>query len=221
MKRRILLLEDDQLLRETIVDFLEDRYTIIAVANGLEALEAHFNETFDLYLIDINVPQLNGIDFLQYLREKEDRVPAIFISSYNDLETIKKSFRVGADDYLKKPFAIEELDCRIEAVLRRYYAKSHTVEIGNRCQYDLFQRVLLCNGEAIYLPSKVMRLLELLIRNANRCTTNEEIIEALWHPSEEYSIGSIRIYLNTLRKYLGKESIKNVKGEGYILILNR
>ncbi len=217
MKRRILLIEDDRLLAETLEDLLEE-YELITAQDGLEALELHFQNSFDLYLIDINLPKLKGSDFLEHLRQKGDTVPAIFLTSNTNIETIKHCFKIGADDYIKKPFDIEELLCRIEAVLRRYYGNKPHFVLSKECIYDFHLRQLICNNKAIYLPPKVIKLLELLIRNANRCTCNEEIMETLWHPSQECSIGAIRIYINMIRKYIGKERVKNIKGNGYILL---
>ncbi len=217
MRRKVLLLEDDELLGETIEELLEDRFEVVRIANGLEALDTHFKETFDLYILDINVPKLNGKEFLRYLREKGDKIPAIFITSYQDIDTLKEAFAIGADDYIKKPFDIDELLCRIEAVLGRYNNFSDTIPLGRDCYYDAKRRLLIKNNQKIFLPLKTLKLLELLIKNRGRCTTIEEIVNHLWHPSEEPSIGAIRIYINRIRKLIGKESIKNIKGEGYIL----
>ncbi len=220
MKRKILLLEDDILLAQTLIDILEDSYSIEHAKNGLEALEKNFNKNYDLYLLDINVPRLGGDEFLRHLREKGDTTPAIFITSYNTIEKLKEGFAIGADDYIKKPFDTDELLCRIEAVLKRYFNIKDYIELSNECRYDFGARTLYKKGSPIYLPPKILKLLELLIKNHERCTTNEEIINHLWHPSEEYSTGSIRIYINKIRNVIGKEKIINVKGEGYILMLN-
>ncbi|MRI58137.1 MAG: DNA-binding response regulator [Epsilonproteobacteria bacterium] len=218
-RRKVLLLEDDELLSETIEELLHDKYEIVRVSNGLEALDAHFGETFDLYILDINVPKLNGKEFLRYLREKGDDIPAIFITSYTDKETLKEAYEAGADDYIKKPFDIDELLYRIEAILHRYNNTEDLIHLTDDCVYDTKQRAIIRNGEKIILPVKTFKLLELLIKNQGKCTTIDEIINHLWHPSEEPSIGSIRIYINRIRKLIGKEKIKNIKGEGYILDL--
>ena len=219
-RRKVLLLEDDELLSETIEELLQDRYDVIRVANGLEALDTHFKETFDLYILDINVPKLDGKEFLRFLREKGDDIPAIFITSYQDLGTLKEAFEIGADDYIKKPFDIDELLYRIEAVLHRYNNTHDTIALAQNCLYDTQQRTIIFDGQKIQLPVKTRKLLELLIKNKGRCTTIDEIVNHLWHPSEEPSIGSIRIYINRIRKLIGKDKIKNVKGEGYILQLD-
>ena len=216
-RRKVLLLEDDELLSETIEELLEDKYEVVRVKNGLEALDAHFRDVFDLYILDINVPKLDGKEFLRYLREKGDDIPAIFITSYTDKETLKEAYEVGADDYIKKPFDIDELLYRIEAILHRYNNTEDLIHLTDDCVYDTKQRAIIRNGEKIILPIKTLKLLELLIKNRGKCTTIDEIINHLWHPSEEPSIGSIRIYINRIRKLIGKEKITNIKGEGYIL----
>ncbi len=219
MKRKILIVEDDPLLSDTLQDILEE-YEVVTAFDGLEALELHFRHNFDLYIIDINLPKLKGSDFLEYLRQKGDQVPAIFLTSAKDIETIKRCFAIGADDYIKKPFDVEEFLCRIEAVIRRYHGRGKIFKFFDECYYDFGQRELIYHGQKVYLAPKMIKLLELLIRNANHCTTNEEIIDTLWHPSEEPSIGAIRVYINKLRSYIGKDRIKNIKGAGYLLIDN-
>ena len=114
MKKRILLLEDDYELGETLKELLESHdYEVDLVENGDDAVDASYDNSYDLYVFDINVPDINGLDLLKSLREADDKTPAIFISALVDLNSITKGFEVGADDYIKKPFFPEELLIRL------------------------------------------------------------------------------------------------------------
>ncbi|MDP1784659.1 MAG: response regulator, partial [Sulfuricurvum sp.] len=117
MSTNILLLEDDLLFGESIQDFLEEEgYVVTLCRNGHEALEVTYAAKFDLYLLDINVPLMNGLSLLGLLRKAEDQTPALFLTSHSDMETLTQAYENGADDYLKKPFDIQELTVRIRAL---------------------------------------------------------------------------------------------------------
>lgn len=113
---KILLLEDDPLLSVTLVSLLESEgFSVTLASDGEEALSFSYEQSFDLYLLDINVPLLNGIDFLTLLRESGDKTPAFFLSAMKDIKTISKAFESSCDDYIKKPFDFDELLVRIKA----------------------------------------------------------------------------------------------------------
>ena len=120
MSYKLLILEDNMLLLQTLEDFLSEySYVCTLVKSGKEALEACYQNSFDLYLVDVKVPDMNGFEFLQALRHSGDRTPAIFITSLNDQESVRKGFLIGGDDYIKKPFDLRELLLRIKAILAR------------------------------------------------------------------------------------------------------
>lgn len=120
MSYKLLILEDNALLLNTLEDFLsENDYTCVLVQNGKEALKRCYEEKFDLYLLDVKVPEMNGFDFLRELRASGDRTPAIFVTSLNDQESLTQGFTLGGDDYIKKPFDLGELLLRIRAILTR------------------------------------------------------------------------------------------------------
>ena len=120
MSSKLLLLEDDLLFGETLTDLLEDAgYEVFHFLNGQDALDATFNAKFDVYLLDINVPLIDGVSLLSELRAANDTTPAIFLTSHKDLEMIIQGFSSGGDDYLIKPFDYDELLWRLEALLKR------------------------------------------------------------------------------------------------------
>lgn len=217
MSIKILLLEDDLLLGESIVDFLEEEgYRVVLCRNGQEALDATYQDHFDLYLLDINVPLIDGLSLLKELRAAKDITPAIYLTSHQEIEKLSKAFEIGADDYLKKPFDAEELLIRIRAILRRNENKNRCY-VGELC-LDQQHKSLRIGENHIVLSQKEYLLMELLILNAGEIVTKEMIIHTLWNPSESVSEGAIRVYINRLKQEIGAQRIVNVRGMGYRLV---
>lgn len=213
---RILLLEDDQLFRESLEDFLCDEgFTVDTVSNGEDALEKNYNKNYDLYLLDINVPKLNGLDLLKELRQSGDTTPSIFLTSYKDKETLQQGFLNGADDYLKKPVDLDELLLRIKSLLKRTGKVIQDINLNNNLIYNPTNKRLLKDNIDLQVPSKIIDLLELCLENRDQIINKEMIVNKLWSASQEYSEGAIRVYVNNLKKILGKDSIVNIKGIGY------
>ena len=213
---KILLLEDDKLLSETLEDFLtEEHFDVDLAYDGEEVLELNYENNYDIYLLDINVPKLNGLELLKQLREIGDDTPTIYLTSYKDKDTLKEGFLSGADDYLIKPIDTEELILRIHSLLKRSGKKMQNVTISDTIIYNPINKRLIENNQDLNLPIKVITLFELCLENRGSIMTKEMIVDRLWCVNEEYSEGSIRVYINTLKKILGKESISNIKGIGY------
>lgn len=212
----ILLLEDDKLFASTLEDFLQDEGYCIHIANDSdECLTLNYKNKYDLYIFDINVPKLNGLDLLSQLRNCEDNTPTIFLTSYKDKETLHTAFKKGCDDYLTKPVDLEELSLRIQAVLKRNNKLFENIKLGETFIFNAFSRRLYENGKDINLTAKVIDLLELFIENRKQIVTKDMIINRLWDMNQYYSDGAIRVYINNLKKILGKNSINNIKGIGY------
>lgn len=213
---KILLLEDDELFAQTIEDFLEEEgYDIDIASDGEKALELNYNKNYDLYILDINVPKINGLELLKELRQSGDTTAAIYLTSYKDKETLENGFSCGCDDYLKKPVDLDELLLRVKSVLRRCGKQSSLIELKNNLSFDPKSKRVFKNNEDLNLPVKVISLFELCLENKETIITKEMIISKLWSTSEGYSEGSIRVYINNLKKLVGKENIKNIKGVGY------
>ncbi len=218
MSSKILLLEDDTLLGETLVDLLEEEnYSICYCTNGQEVLELTFKERFDLYLLDINVPFISGIDLLKELRNAADKTPTIFLTSHKEKEMICEGFLSGADDYIQKPFDSNELLLRIKAVLKRTKGDENEC-IGSLC-HDKKRKRIFYKNEELDLSVKEYQLLALFIKNVNQVVTKEMILEELWHNSEDMSDGAIRVYINRLKHFLDDAMIENIRGLGYRLVL--
>lgn len=214
MPNRLLLLEDDRLFGETLVDFLEgEGYEVVHFLSAQPAIdEVYENDGFDLYLLDVNVPDLNGFDLLKQLRESGDTTPAIYITSARDKEALAEGFHSGADDYMKKPIDLDELLLRIEAQLRRRQQGEKT-EVGEYL-FDMQRLVLYKGGEPVQIPKKLAELLSLLLRNRGEVVGTEEILHELYG-DESPGTGVLRVYINKLKQLFGKESIRNIRGVGY------
>ncbi len=213
----ILLLEDDLLLGETLEDLLdEEGYTLSWCKNGQEALDASFNDKFDLYLFDINVPLINGLTLLSELRGADDKTPAIYLTSHQEKSVMKEGFDSGADDYIKKPFDSDELLLRIQALLRRTQQRVSAC-VGVLC-IDPDRFVIYENDEELTLSKKEYSLLALLIESEGKTVSKEMIIDALWPHNASVSDGSIRVLINRLKQELSTAEIQNVRGIGYRLV---
>ncbi|MBU0925419.1 response regulator transcription factor [bacterium] len=213
---KILLLEDDELFASTVEDFLSDEGFDVDIAiDGEECLELNFKKNYDLYIFDINVPKINGLDLLEQLRQSEDNTPTIFLTSYKDKDTLHDAFLKGCDDYLKKPVDLDELILRIKALLKRNKKQFEIIKLSDTLTFNPSNKRAYENEVDLNLPVKVLDLLELFLENKGEIVTKNMIISKLWTTEEEYSEGSIRVYINQIKKLLGKEAILNIKGIGY------
>jgi DNA-binding response OmpR family regulator len=213
---KILLLEDDELFASTVEDFLSDEGFDVDIAiDGEECLELNFKKNYDLYIFDINVPKINGLDLLEQLRQSEDNTPTIFLTSYKDKDTLHDAFLKGCDDYLKKPVDLDELILRIKALLKRNKKQFEIIKLSDTLTFNPSNKRAYENEVDLNLPIKVLDLLELFLENKGEIVTKNMIISKLWTTEEEYSEGSIRVYINQIKKLLGKEAILNIKGIGY------
>jgi len=215
MTATILLLEDDEVLGETMVDLLEGKsFRVVHVVTGEEALEATFDTPFDLLILDVNVPGLGGFELLKSLREAGVTTPAIFITARTDIASLARGFEVGADDYLKKPFDFDELLIRIEALLRKaFYSYADEIEVGD-FRFHIGKNELYRRAEYIPLPPAELRLVRELFSQRGQTVVKESLLETL-SDGGEASEGALRVHIARLRK-IGLP-ILTVKGTGYRL----
>jgi len=215
-KRQILLLEDDKLFAHSLIDFLEElNFNIDFVCDGEEALNSIYDNHYDLYLFDINVPKIDGIALLETLRDSGITTPTIFLTSYRDDKSLNRCFGSGGDDYLRKPFKLNELMLRINAILKRTSRVDNIVKFASNYYFDFDNREVYYNQEKIKFPLKVIQLLEFVIENSNKTVTTNDIIRVLWSDSQEHSEGALRLYISKVRQIVGKDKILNIKKVGY------
>ncbi len=218
---KILLLEDDTLLNEIIEEFLEDlNYEYVSTSDGQEALEAIYEEHFDLLLLDVNVPSLNGFDLLKNLKENKIDIPSIFITSLHSSKDMEKGFNSGADDYIKKPFHLSELELRINNIKRlRQIDTSGIIHLNEEVSYNYDTKFVSLNEVETHLSKTETKIFEYFIKNKNRTISIEEISLNNWIYDEVPTATTIRTYIKNLRKILGKDSITTIKAIGYKLNL--
>ena len=212
---KILLLEDDEVLAETLCELLESEdFDVVHVTDGEMALDVTFKSAFDLFLLDVNVPQLNGFELLKALREADDTTPAIFITSLNDIASLSKGFEVGADDYIKKPFDFDELLVRIKALMRKsYHGHASVVKVAN-FSFDIEKDELYKDGKFVKLSPYEHHIVKLFFKNLDQTLIKEHILEELGE-GKEMSEGALRVHIAKLRK-IGLD-ITTIKGIGYRL----
>lgn len=218
MKKRLLLLEDDTNLNETVYEFLESKgYEVMAVFDGEEAEEAMFEHHFDLFLLDVNVPSLNGFDLLSKVRKEGNTTPAIFLTSLNAIENVEEGYESGCDDYVRKPFALKELLFRIESILKRefFHSPKSTLSLSESVVFDTNTNTLLVDNQPVQLQKKEAILLKLFLQKPNEIITHAFIMSHVWEYEEEGSDDALRTYIKNLRKIIGKDRIVNLKKLGY------
>jgi DNA-binding response OmpR family regulator len=215
---RILLMEDDANLNETVTEFLEEEgYKVVSVYDGEEAQEKLYESKYDLLLLDINVPGIDGLQLLKESREAGVQAPAIYITSMDSVDDLERGFESGCDDYIRKPFALKELKIRVETLLKRsfYHGKKDLIKIDENTEYDSKNNELLIAGETVSLGHKEAQLLKLFMKHQGEVLSHERIFSHLWSYEEEPSDSALRTYIKNLRKLIGKERIVSIKKQGY------
>ncbi|MDO9304342.1 MAG: response regulator transcription factor [Sulfuricurvum sp.] len=218
IKAKLLLLEDDPNLSESVSEYLNEQgYDVVCVYDASSAEDTLYEQKFDLLLLDVNVPNGNGFSLLKNSRAEGNSTPAIFLTSRNAMDDVEEGFASGADDYLRKPFALKELLLRIQTILKRsfYHPISESIDLGDGITYDTINQVLKINGVEQNLQLKEHKLLKLFLQHKGELLIHEVIMEHLWDFDETPSDGSLRTYIKTLRKLLGGERIVSHKRLGY------
>jgi len=223
---RILLAEDDSNLGLLLKNYLTAKnYETSLYVNGVQALNGFQTRSFDLCVLDIMMPEMDGLTLAREIRKQNPEMPVIFLTAKNQQEDILEGFRSGADDYITKPFSMEELILRIEAILRRTSViavakKEESYSIGHY-NFDPLKQILAFKGHEIKLTTKESELLELLCRNENMILERNFALKAIWTDDNYFNARSMDVYISRLRKYLNKDAsvkIVNVHGRGYKLI---
>jgi len=214
---KILLLEDEYSLRVSVEEFLSDiGYEVDGFMDGLEAYDAVYDRSYDLLLLDVNVPSLSGFELLKKLREDDVKIPAIFLTSMTEMDDLKEGYKRGCCDYIRKPFDLEELELRIDQALASHLQNdSSIIELQEGLIYDLKKSKLTNNGQEIVLRKTEKELLEVLIKNKNSIVSTQMFQDEVW--GEYVEPATIRVQLNNLKKKLPDEIIQNRRGLGYII----
>jgi len=214
---KILLLEDDDTLGGLIREHLSCGGNTLVWAQTISAaLDAAQKTKFDMMLLDANLPDGDGFEFLKELRGYHDKTPAIFITSSGGAKDVKKGFEIGCDDYLKKPFDFEELDARIEHLKKIYrIEQTHSIELDAQTTYLPSNMQVVSNGEISKLRPMEAKLLSYFLANQSRFISYEELFRALWSFDDTPDEATVRSYIKNLRKALKKDFIQSQRGVGY------
>ncbi|HCZ05741.1 MAG TPA: DNA-binding response regulator [Thermotogae bacterium] len=217
---KVLVLEDDpKIARFLELELTHEGFDVRTVSDGYDALVVVEEFQPDVVLVDIMVPGIDGVEFTRRIRERREDVGIIMVTALGEKKNKLEGFESGADDYVVKPFDIEELLARINAVARRSRLRSHDViEVGN-INIDLASRKVVVNGEEVELSKTEFELLVYLARNADTVLSKERILDAVWGSDFYGGTNVVEVYVNYLRKKLGGESwrLKTVRGVGYVL----
>ena len=214
---KILLLEDEVMLNESICEFLQSEgHRVESFFDGLKALEAIKENAYDLLILDITVPGLDGLTFLERIHSLKIHVPAIYISALVDIEDISRAYDLGCNDYLKKPFHLKELSLRIDRIKMLDTAPRVHLRLSKNYSYDQEHSTLLFNQEAQVLTKRQSQIIDLLSRNRGRVVDFEQFQDYVW--SEQIvDNATIRAEINRLKKNLKEDFIINVRGMGYMI----
>ena len=214
---KILLLEDDVLLNELISEHLEeDGYIVDVCFDGYEAQDKAYSNKYDLYVLDVNVPNLNGFEFLKDLRANKNNTPAIFVTSLHTASDMQDGFASGADDFIKKPFELEELSLRINNIKRLYKIEdTNTIQLSSNISFDPISNDLLKDDEIIHISKKEAMVLNYFVNHTNQVISISEICANIWEYENAPTDATVRTYIKNIRNNIGEEFITNLKGVGY------
>lgn len=202
---QVLIVEDEKPIRDLIaLHLIEAGYKCETAADGAEGADKIRLGKFDLVLLDIMMPEVDGYELLEYIQPFE--IPVIFITAKHSVEDRVKGLRLGADDYLVKPFDMVELLARVETVLRRYHKTEHRVTIGG-VEIDFDAHTVTCSGQPVSLTVKEFGLMALFVKNRNIALFRERLYETVWETEYNGDSRTVDLHVQRLRKKLGWESI--------------
>jgi len=218
---RILIAEDDEVLADGLCRSMRQAgYAVDCVGDGLDAdLMLKGEQPFDLAILDLGLPRLDGLQVLRSLRERNRQVPVIILTARDGVEDRVKGLDLGADDYLVKPFSLPELEARVRALLRRGQCGVNPVFTYGALTFDSIGRRAAINGEALELTPRELGVLEALMSYIGWVVSKEQMLERLYSYSEEASGNAIEVYIHRLRKKIEPAgvTIRTIRGLGYII----
>ncbi len=224
---KILLAEDDPNLGLLLKEYLVIKgYEVKLCENGEVAWETFQIGDFDMCILDVMMPKMDGFTLATNIRELNTQVPILFLTAKAMKDDKIKGFKIGADDYITKPFSMEELQLRMDAILRRFQANTKAQSTQTNFEFGIFKfdhklQVLKYESEEIRLTSKEADLLKMLCENINDVLERDIALKRIWRESTYFTARSMDVYITKLRKYLKVDptiEIKNIHGKGYRLI---
>ena len=219
---RLLIVEDEKQICDMVAKSLYAAgYEVDTCYDGEEALTCILSENYDLIVLDLNLPGMDGMEILRELRKYNDETKVLILSARGQIADKVEGLDAGANDYLAKPFHLEELEARIRSLTRRQFTQNDVVLICGRLSFDTKARTATADGQELSLTRKEIGILEYLLLNQGRPVSQEELIVHVWDNSVDNFSNSIRVHISALRKKLraalGFDPIRNRIGEGYVM----
>jgi two-component system response regulator QseB len=213
---RLLLIEDDPMIGRAVQSGLSQAgFTVDWATDGVSGNASIANAVYDAVLLDLGLPHVDGLSLLQQLRARRDTVPVLIITARDAVPDRIAGLNAGADDYLLKPFDLDELVARVRALLRRNAGAASTLMTAGPLSLDPVQRVATLDGQELSLTAKEFALLEALLRRPGAVLSRERLEESIYGWGEEVGSNAVEVHLHNLRRKLGSPLIKNVRGVGY------
>lgn len=217
---RILIAEDDSILADGLTRSLrQSGYAVDHVRNGVEADTALSMQTFDLLILDLGLPRMSGLEVLRRLRARNSNLPVLILTAADSVDERVKGLDLGADDYMAKPFALNELEARVRALTRRGAGGGPTVVRHGSLSFDQVGRIAYANERMLELSARELGLLEVLLQRIGRLVSKEQLVDHLCEWGEEVSNNAIEVYVHRLRKKIEPSGVRitTVRGLGYCL----
>lgn len=218
----ILVADDDEAICDTVEDGLHlAGYRTVRALDGLEAFDVVRQSHPDLVILDVNMPKLDGFGTLQRIRDAGLSMPVVFLTARQERGDTVTGLKLGADDYVRKPFGLEELLLRVSAVLRRSGGEEREVLSCGPLSMDIVEHTVTVDGAVIELSPTEYRLLEFLLRNMNRAVTKEQVLDAVWGIDFKSSTTVVETFISYLRKKIGPEAaahLRTVRGVGFKMV---
>jgi two-component system response regulator QseB len=215
---RILLVEDDELLGDGLrTGLVQYGYAVDWLKDGQSADQALKTETFDLIVLDLGLPKLSGISVLQNLRSRGLTMPVLILTARESIEDRVKGLDSGADDYLTKPFDLDELCARLRALQRRFSSRAEPVLQHENISLDPASHTVMLNNETINVSRREFALLHKLLENAGRVLSREHLTQSLYGWGEDVDSNALEVHIHNLRKKFGQNFIRTIRGIGYMI----
>jgi len=213
---KLLIVEDELSLQKALCKgFAKLGYAVDAAADGEEALERYYSSFYDVIVLDLNLPKLDGIEVLKEIRKEDPETRIIILSARSEVEDKVLGLDLGANDYLAKPFHFRELEARVRALLRRDFSVISAKITVSGITVDTALKKVFCRGKEIPLTRKEYGILEYLFINRGRVVSNETLLEHVWDSNADLFSNALRVHIASIRKKLPGDIIKNVRGQGY------
>ncbi|WP_455206861.1 response regulator [Kaarinaea lacus] len=215
---RLLLVEDNESIGKGIHSGLSQAgYAVDWVKDGATAQSALSSEEYDIAVLDLGLPQQSGLEVLSDLRAKGNDVPVLILTARDTVNDRIIGLDHGADDYMVKPFDLDELNARIRAILRRSSGRSSPKIIHGNIEVDPASHTVTQGGEVVELPPRAFAILQTLLENAGRVMSRTRLEESMYSWKDEIESNAVEVHIHTIRKKLGSDLIRTIRGVGYIV----